>query len=155
METKKAPPVFDYSIIGAGLAGLQLALAFLEDDFFDDKQILLIDKSLQQKNDKTWCFWEKGQGKWEEIVSANWEKAHFFSSRKTLTFSLAPYRYKRVHSQDFYEFALRQLRPAPHFHFVRDEILSVRGKQVIGQKNTYTAVHHFDSRIPQDYFEEQ
>ncbi len=41
------------------LAGFQLALAFSQDAFFNDKQIALIDPSTKTKNDKTWSFWEK------------------------------------------------------------------------------------------------
>ena len=59
---------FDFIIIGNGLAGLQLALEFSKDTFFDNKQFALIDMSNKTKNDKTWCFWEEGSGKWDHIV---------------------------------------------------------------------------------------
>jgi len=36
--------VYDYAIIGAGAAGLQLALAFAEDPYFNTKEILVIEK---------------------------------------------------------------------------------------------------------------
>jgi len=52
---------YHYGIIGAGLAGLQLALAFSKDPFFKHKKIVLIDPSPKTINDKTWCFWEKGR----------------------------------------------------------------------------------------------
>ena len=73
---------FDYAIIGSGVAGLQLALAFKEDDFFKDKRILILEKSLKNKNDKSFSFWEKGSGKWDKIVSKTWKKALFFNKQK-------------------------------------------------------------------------
>ena len=36
---------------------------------FSDKKILLIDKEPKTKNDRTWCFWEKGNGFFENIVA--------------------------------------------------------------------------------------
>ena len=47
---------YDYIICGAGLSGLILASRIFEDRFFDDKNILLIDKDLKSSVNKTWCF---------------------------------------------------------------------------------------------------
>ena len=33
---------------------------------FADKKILLIDKEPKTKNDRTWCFWEKQDGFFED-----------------------------------------------------------------------------------------
>ena len=81
---------FDFIIIGNGLAGLQLALEFSKDTFFDNKQFALIDVSNKTKNDKTWCFWEEGSGKWDHIVFKSWTAAKFYSSTKTLNLDLNP-----------------------------------------------------------------
>lgn len=59
---------YDYIIIGAGIAGFQLALEFSKDSFFSSKRIALIDKSHKTINNKTLSFWEKGEGKWDSIV---------------------------------------------------------------------------------------
>ena len=40
---------------------------------FNDKKILLMDKEPKTKNDRTWCFWEKEAGFFEEIVYKKWE----------------------------------------------------------------------------------
>ena len=50
---------YDYIIVGNGLAGLQLALAFAKDSYFNNKSIALIDASTKTENDKTWSFWEQ------------------------------------------------------------------------------------------------
>ena len=55
---------YDYIICGAGLSGLILASRIFEDRFFDDKNILLIDKDLKSSVNKTWCFWETGKRNW-------------------------------------------------------------------------------------------
>jgi len=146
---------FDYIIIGNGLAGFQLALAFAENSFFDDKKIALIDKSTKSKNDKTWSFWEKGNGKWEDIVSKSWDEALFFSSEKQITLNLKPYTYKTIHALDFYNQATCKLREKANFHFIIDEVLSVTETSNVIVKttiNSYSATHVFDSRITEDYF---
>ncbi len=146
---------FNYVIIGNGLAGLQLALQLSSDPFFDDKQVLLIDRSDKNSNDKTWCFWEKSTGKWDHIVYTTWDKAMFYTSKKTLKLSLSPYKYKMVRSLDFYKDAKSTLSKKPNFHFVIDDVIDTNEKDLVTIKTkgkSYTANHVFDSRIDSAFF---
>ena len=101
------------------MAGLQLSLQLSKDPFFDNKQIALIDKSDKDVNDKTWCFWEKGLGKWDDIAYKTWEFANFYSSKKTLNLPLNPYNYKMIRSLDFYKKAKEELSIKNNFHFIQ------------------------------------
>lgn len=146
---------FDYIIIGNGLAGLQLALGFLKESFFDSTQIALIDSSTKTTNDKTWSFWEQGDGQWDSIVHKNWNKALFKSNDVELTLPLDDYNYKSIRSIEFYEYAKQQLIASENFHFILDEITEIEETvhlKVTGKKNSYTSRHVFDSRIPGEYF---
>ncbi|WP_121667413.1 lycopene cyclase family protein [Mesonia aquimarina] len=146
---------FDYIIAGNGLAGLQLALAFAEDDFFKVKKIALIDKSPKIENDKTWCFWEKGSSKWDKLVFKSWKKGKFISGKKNIGLSLPPYSYKMIRSFDFYSFAKQKIKQNSNFTFILDEIDSVEEEENIslhGKENSYSCKHLFDSRIPKDFF---
>lgn len=149
---------YDFIIVGSGLAGLQLALAFSKDNFFKDKSIALIDKSLKSKNDKTWCYWEKGRGKWDHLIHASWNKGAFISNHKNLALKLSPYTYKMLRSIDFYNDAKSQLKAHNSIKFIQDCVTSMEENetevQVIGEQQTYTATHVFDSRIPEDFFKE-
>ncbi|AUC82000.1 lycopene cyclase family protein [Lacinutrix sp. Bg11-31] len=148
---------FDYIIIGNGLAGLQLALSLAEDSFFDGKQIALIDKSKKSINDKTWSFWEKGKGKWDNIVKKSWNTALFYSSEKQLSLNLSPYTYKAIYALDFYTEAKRRLIEKSNIHFIIDEVVLVEdlAKPVVKTaSNSYSAHHVFDSRITDVYFSE-
>jgi len=149
------PKSFDYIIIGGGLAGLQLALRFAEDPFFIKKKIAIIDPSEKVENDKTWCFWEKGEGRWESIIHKTWESGRFLTSSKYLKFQLEPYHYKMVRSEDFYRFAKEKLSKSSNFEFIRDSISQIDqvNKVAQGTKDTYTGEHFFDSRINTDYLE--
>jgi lycopene beta-cyclase len=146
---------FDYIIIGNGLAGLQLALGFLKEPFFDSKRIALIDPSEKSTNDKTWSFWEEGEGQWDSIVYKSWKKALFKSKDVDLSIPLKNYTYKSIRSIDFYEFAKRQLISSQNFHFILDEIIEVEESNeiiVTGNKCNYTTNHVFDSRIPKEFY---
>ena len=146
---------FDYIIIGNGLAGLQLALKFSEDEFFQSKSIALIDKSNKDINDKTWCYWEIGEGNWDHLVFKTWKKGNFHSSHKNIDLNLEPYSYKMIRSIDFYEYAKKIIGRNKHFTFINDNITDVQENdkiKAIGTKNTYSASMAFDSRIPIDYF---
>jgi lycopene beta-cyclase len=70
---------FDYIIIGSGASGLQLAMAFMRDSYFDDKSIAIIEKRKTFTNDKTWCFWEMGEGLYDDIIHKSWNKGEFIA----------------------------------------------------------------------------
>lgn len=74
--------IYDYIIIGGGLAGLQLALKFGTDRFFEQKSVAIIDPLKKNSNDKTWCFWEEGPGEWDHLVAKTWNKGMFITSKK-------------------------------------------------------------------------
>lgn len=147
---------YDYIIVGSGLAGLQLALALSKDAFFTNKRIALIDKSSKSSNDKTWCFWEKGKGQWENIIHKSWNTGLFISDKEKINLDLSPYTYKMIRSIDFYDHAKTQLAAHPFISFIEDSITAVEENtdnvKVVGEKNTYTAPHVFDSRISTEYF---
>ena len=69
---------------------------------FSDKKILLIDKERKTKNDRTWCFWEKENGFFEEVVYRKWDAISFFSKEYSSLMNIAPYQYKMIRGIDFY-----------------------------------------------------
>lgn len=93
---------FDIIIIGAGAAGLMLCRAIAEEPFFEGKKILLLDKGPKASNDRTWCFWEKGSGEFDPILSHSWPMMEFKGRGFSRDFTLDPYRYKMVEGGDFY-----------------------------------------------------
>ena len=56
-----------YIILGAGASGLLLAYRMSLYSYFDDKSILIIDHKKDKGNDKTWCYWEEGEGEWDQL----------------------------------------------------------------------------------------
>ena len=57
---------YDYIFLGAGCASLSIIMRMINSKKFIKKKILLVDKEGKTKNDRTWCFWEKQNGFFEE-----------------------------------------------------------------------------------------
>lgn len=145
---------FDYIIIGNGLAGLQLALKMASDAFFDDKHIALIDSSLKNMNDKTWSFWETEPSQWNCIAHKSWQKASVITAKKDIPLELNPYSYKSIRSIDFYNYAKGKLIEKQKISFILEHVETVTENdfvKVSTNKNTYSATHVFDSRIPEAF----
>ena len=146
---------FDYAIIGAGAAGLQLALAFIADPHFAEKRILILDKDVKDKNDRTWCYWEKGEGPWDALITRAWNQASFITDQQQLEYKLSPYQYKMLRSADFYRYAKEQVARTSHVKWVNEEVKDTIETQVVAIKTdtaTYFADHVFDSRVPVEFY---
>src|SRR5210317_807751 len=145
---------FDYIIVGNGLAGLQLALEFKNDVFFNTKKIALIDVSEKLENDKTWSFWENNSTYLSHLAYKQWDYAKILTSKNNLTLHLDPYNYKSIRSIDFYNYAKTQLKKCSNVEFIIDKIIDIEDGERVTVKssdNTYYASHVFDSRIPNNF----
>ncbi len=146
---------FDYIIIGAGASGLQLALAMLRDDFFKTKSIGIIEKKSKFNNDKTWCFWEKEKGLYNDIVYKSWNSGCVKGLGKTIDFDLKDYTYKMLKSIDFYAFAKNKIEQSSNIHWIDEQVVDIsinkNYTEVKCKTNTFEALHIFDSRLPNEY----
>ncbi len=95
---------FDLIIAGAGLAGLSLAYHISQKSALRNKKILLVDRELKQKNDRTWSFWQKDTGIFDDLVCKEWGFVDFMSPTYTKILDIAPYSYKMIRGADFYAF---------------------------------------------------
>ncbi|KAB8154860.1 lycopene cyclase [Kordia sp. TARA_039_SRF] len=140
---------YDYIIAGSGCAGLSLLYRILNDNDLHQKQILVIDKSQKNKNDRTWCFWEKGEGIFEEIVTHQWETLEFLSDDFQRQFAMENYRYKMIQGIDFYNFVLAIAKKRKNVTLLSEtitNITSVDGKARVTTENAeYSATYVFNS----------
>ncbi len=156
---KTSSTIYDYAIIGAGAAGLHLAHAMLAEEWFADKSILVVEKTTKEVDDRTWSFWEKGAGTWDNILTKSWAKGFFYGKDEEIPLALAPYQYKMIRSIDFYQLGKKTIMAAPNMHWQLEEVQSVKRTGAIlniqGQQNTYQAKQIFDSRITQAFINGQ
>ena len=142
---------FDYTIIGGGLAGMQLALAFCKDSFFENKSIAIIEPDSKSTNDKTWCFWEKGAGQWDSLLQHRWENGMFYGPKKSIEMNLGGYSYKMLPSIKFYEYAKAEIAKNKNITWIKDQVTEVKGHSITGEKQTYKSGWVFDSRVIKDF----
>lgn len=135
---------FDYIIAGAGAAGL--TLAYLLTGYEDSqKTILVIDKASKSDNDRTWCFWEKGENLLETLIYKSWQKAIVRTSKWEETYTLAPYSYKMIRGIDFYEFMKRELDKT-NITWVQEEVEMINPDGIVKTDQTeYKGKLVFDS----------
>ena len=112
---------FDFIIIGGGAAGLSMAMELAP----SGKSILVIDKERKEQNDRTWSYWEKDSGKYDEIISHAWPKINFYAHISKEQINIDPYKYKMIRSADFYQFAYSKLKALDHVHFIQDEVSKI------------------------------
>ena len=142
-------PYYDYIIIGSGASGLLLADTMARDSFFNEKTILLLDKDQKKNNDRTWCFWEKGEGRFEDIVHKKWPKIYFAGKELNQSYSIAPYQYKMIRGIDFYDHYLSEVKRFSNITFIHEEVISLEENDdhaLVGTKtNTYKTQQVFNS----------
>jgi lycopene beta-cyclase len=142
---------YDYIIAGMGCAGLSLAYQLAQHPELRQKKVLLIDRDRKDKNDRTWSFWEAGDGIFEEIVCKKWSKLHFKSPDFEKTTDIAPFAYKMIKGIDFYNHVLPVLKAVPNFDIVFENIQQIDNQPnhatLKTVENTYQADYIFNSAL--------
>ena len=134
---------YDYIIAGTGASGLMLAYRMCLDPWFADKKILLLDKDQKDTNDRTWCYWEKGTGEWDSLLTKTWDNILFNSPTFTKKIPLEEYSYKMVRSKDLYRFLLNTIIANPNLTIRKEKITAINDRgmtvSVITNQDSYTA----------------
>lgn len=95
--------IYDIIIAGAGCSGLSLLYSILNTPALKDQKILVVDKSFEKANDRTWCFWEKETGVFESLVCKNWKHISVHKNEFSTTLPTEPFSYKMIQGLDFYK----------------------------------------------------
>lgn len=140
----------DILIAGGGLAGLSLLYRAMKDGLWNDKQIIVIDQSDKDKNDKTWSFWSKGISEFEPVISHQWEQLIFFTNDgQRIPLKSGGYTYNSIKSIDFYNYVLKELRKFENISFIKDKIINIQSVQqecILSTPSvTYIAEYLFNS----------
>lgn len=117
---------YDLVIVGGGASGLLFADQLMSDPFYSGHRILIIEKEEKTVNDRTWCFWEVGEGAYDDLLCTTWDEAEVKSVQGDMAFSMAPYRYKMLRSAYFYTAIHQKIAAATNVELLRDEVLDLR-----------------------------
>ncbi len=140
---------YNYIFAGSGLSALMTVYKMILSDKFKDKTIFLIDENLKKTNDRTWCFWEKPNHDWEQIVSKKWKSALFANENSSRVLDLKPYEYNMIRGLDFYNLVFDLIAKQENITFVNDKIINFEDKsngvKVICESESYSCDKLFNS----------
>lgn len=139
---------YDFIIAGGGMAGLSLAY-YLSQSQLRNRSILILDKEPKNRNDRTWCFWEQGEGTFESILFRKWKTVDFYGTTFSGPLNLGNYQYKMLRGIDFYDFMQEKLAACPSIERKQVTINRIKetpqGGFVIADDEPYIADYVFDS----------
>jgi lycopene beta-cyclase len=140
----------DILICGAGMAGLSLLYRAMKLGIWEGQQIIVIDRSEKDTNDKTWSFWKRGESCFEELIRNQWHQLVFFSNDGTrVPLNSGGYTYNSIRSIDFYKHVFAYLSQFNNITFVQSNVLSIvsAGKTCILETSgqTYISTYLFNS----------
>jgi lycopene beta-cyclase len=109
-----------------------------------------VDKTLKNKNDRTWCFWTKEKNNWfDALATKAWDTFIFESVDFKRKFALKPYRYCMIRGIDFYTYCLKELQEDARFELLTAEITALDSQEnealLKTTDNTYVAEYVFNS----------
>lgn len=147
---------FNYIIIGAGAAGLHLGMALKNSGLLIKNKLLILDSNRKEVDDKTWCFWETENGKWDDIITKSWTKGRLKACGENINFDLNEYSYKMLRSIDFYNKCKEELLNDDHISWYHEKVMDCYENKMEAviqtQENTYKAALVFDSRINPGFY---
>jgi len=152
---------FDYIILGAGCAGISMALRILDEPKLANKTVLLLDKTPKQQNDRTWCWWEgaptdgdRGLGLnfFEDLVHHQWQNLWLKHPKGNLRLNIQPFRYKLIRSIDFYQHGMTKISAAKNVTVAFEAVTQVDAEAgtIATPSGSYSADYIFSSVLLQE-----
>ncbi|MCF3123745.1 NAD(P)-binding protein [Streptomyces arenae] len=157
MDQGQTPPAAASGvvIVGGGAAGLSLAHRLTEAGVTDVTVVEPPDGPARPP-ERTWCFWDRGSGDYDEAVTASWSRLRVHGADgDALTVDPSPLRYRMLRSGPFERLVHGRLSRAPGGRVLRataGAVYDVRGGAEVectapdGRRMTLRARQVFDSR---------
>ncbi|MFH8798749.1 lycopene cyclase family protein [Streptomyces sp. NPDC017936] len=142
-------------VLGGGAAGLGLAHRLTETGSTTVTVVEPPDGPARPP-ERTWCYWERGAGDFDEAVTASWSRLRVHGADgEEITVDPAPLRYRMLRSTAFERLVHSRLAASPGGRILRataDTVRDVPGGAEVrcttpdGRTLTLRARHVFDSR---------
>ncbi len=100
---------YDYTIIGAGCSGWQLAYALMQHDSLKSKKIAICDIGV--KLNRSWCFWSTDDSIFPQLVQKSWSNLYFAAPNFATTQQLSHYSYNYISGDAFFDFFNNKFLP--------------------------------------------
>jgi lycopene beta-cyclase len=132
--------VCDILICGAGLAGLSLVYRGIESGKWLNEKIIIVDPSSKEENDKTWSFWKKDKGAFDDLIFKTWTNLSVFAnSGEKISLDTGGYTYSSIRSLDFYQHTRTYLKSQANVKFIYEAVqsLSTTNKTCLAETENY------------------
>ena len=93
---------YDYVVIGAGCAGLSLAV-HLQQLGFRGQRMLLVDSRAGYSPDRTWCLWNVEAHPFDSCASYRWHRWSVVTDTRRVVRTSERYSYQHIPAMRFYE----------------------------------------------------
>lgn len=127
---------FDFIIAGGGASGLSLLWNLISSPVFENKQILVLDKDLTPKDDKTWCFWDDNHFPVKELIHHTWDELSVKTTKHDESEFLKDYKYHCVRSFDYSKHMLGEGKSRKNVHFLESPVTEMSGDNGFGVVRT-------------------
>ncbi len=111
----------DFIIAGSGASGLGLAYQ-MSMSALRDQSMLIVDRDLKDRNDRTWCFWSDGPTRYDHLVYRYWEQLEVVSDHFHQVYDLKPYQYKMIRGIDYYRELRKSMASLPQIEFLQGRV---------------------------------
>jgi lycopene beta-cyclase len=142
---------YDIAIIGAGLAGLSLAVRLAEPRFAG-LRVLVLEPRTQYRRDRTWSGWSMQPHPFEAAVACSWDQWSVVASDRDVVRGAPGLRYESIPADRLYDLALARLRAAAHVTLVQGHPARAEedegGVQLRFGREAARARFAFDTRPP-------
>src|SRR6056300_1444607 len=121
---------YDFIICGGGISGLLLTVKLSQNPVFINKSILLIDPVFPKlDDDRTLCFWDKGNTVWDSLITCKGENVLFKNGSYIGTLDLDPLNYKMLNSKSFYNYANSVITKNKNVKILKSNVLNLNDLQ--------------------------
>ncbi len=93
-------------------------------DYYLNKKILIIESSKKEIN-KTWCFWDVNDSKWNSFLVKKWSNVNFKNFNMSLDFKLDNMTYNMIKSHDFFKTIKKTIKSKMNVEILNEEVLSI------------------------------
>lgn len=121
---------YDYIFLGAGAAGWSLLLRILQEPTLAQKRILIIEPEAKVENDRTWCFWEKGDGFFESLIYHRWHQLQIADTQGPFDLKPNGYVYKMIRSAQLYKYGWNTVEQHQQVHVIRDRVIDITDQSI-------------------------
>jgi len=141
---------YDYTIIGAGCSGWQLAHAMMQHNVLRAKKIAICDLGI--KLHRSWCFWSEDDSIFPNLVKKSWSSLYFAAPNFETTQHLNNYTYNYISGDSFFKYFNSDfLKNNPNISLLKAEVKTVdkvgeKFKINFSEGNAITSELVFDSR---------